>query len=377
MSRPLHVLIDALSSYSGGARTSMRYLLPRLVQQGVRLSVACRRDQLAGFGMEPEGPVRWLEVPARVKPLSARLGFSATAVPWMCGHVGADVLFCPTDHAPPAAPCAVTMMIRNPTPYVRDPDHQVPPLRRLREVGMAGVTLAGAWRSQRVILVSRAALDATSAVIPLPGDRLRVVHHGRDESFCPPPPGHVRDTHRILSVSSIYTFKNYPVFLKALHILTRQHGLRPRVDIAGAFFDAAHARGLQQQVEELGLSRQVQFLGEVPHARLVDLYRQATLFVMPSRLETFGHPYVESMATGTAALVGDIPCAREMCGDAVQYADVNSPADFAAKMAALLTDTAARRALEEKGPVRAQQFSWERCAVETLGVLREAVETRR
>lgn len=371
----MHVFMDALSSYSGGARTSMRYLVPQLLERDdVQLSVVCRRDQLAGFGLQERGPVRWLEVPAGVTPLAARLAYAGGVVPALAARHKADVLFCPTDHSPPVAPCAVTLMIRNPTPYVKDPDRHVSGLRRAREVGMRAVTLASAWRSDRIILVSQAALDATGAVIPLPVERVRVIHHGRDDRFSPAPAGHSRRDNHILSVSSIYTFKNYPVLLDALALLRDQHRLTPTLDIAGAPFDPQHAALLRRQVEALGLSGQVRFLGEVPHAQLVQNYRDCAFFVMPSRLETFGHPYVESMATGTAALMGDIPCAREMCGDAVLYADVQSPGAFANAMARLLTDGALRADLEARGPVQARHFSWAHCAEQTVRVWRESLE---
>src|SRR5690606_3284615 len=137
-----------------------------------------------------------------------RLAYSSTVVPALAARHGVDVLFCPTDHAPPYAPCAVTMMIRNPTPYVRGLNTVASTGRRVREAGMRTVTMASAARSNRVILVSQAARDATAAVIPLPSERVRVIHHGRDARFQPPPPGHQRDPNLLLAVSSIYAFKN-------------------------------------------------------------------------------------------------------------------------------------------------------------------------
>jgi len=117
----LHVMVDALSSYSGGARTYMRAMLPRLGKMpGVRLTVLCREDQREGFGLlTPSLGVNWLPVPSRVKPLAARLAFSMGAVP--CGQQRhrVDVLFCPTDHSPPVASCPTVLMIRNPTPTWR------------------------------------------------------------------------------------------------------------------------------------------------------------------------------------------------------------------------------------------------------------------
>ncbi|MEW5847178.1 MAG: glycosyltransferase family 1 protein [Myxococcota bacterium] len=366
-------MVDALSSQSGGARTYMRAVLPRLAQRGARLTVVCRESQRRDFGLTaPQDGITVEVAPERVAPLSARLAYSSTVVPLLCARRHVDVLFCPTDHAPPWAPCAVTMMIRNPTPYVRGESTVASTGRRIREAGMRTVTEASAWRSDRIILVSQAALDATAAVIRLPTSRLRVIHHGRDARFHPPTPGHVRDEALILAVSSIYAFKNYPVLLEALALLHNVDGLHPRVLIAGAPFDREHAAFLHRHTEALGISKQVSFLGEVPHADLIDLYRRATVFVMPSRLETFGHPYIEAMATGTATVAADIPCAREMCGDAVQYFPPSSPAGLAEQLRQLLRDLHARAELEQRGPRQAERFSWDRCADETLAVFHEA-----
>lgn len=379
MGGALHVFLDALSSCSGGARTWMRALVARLAaHEGVSVTVACRQDQRAGFGLEVLPPsVDLHAVPAAVQGLAARLAYSSGVIPLVAARRDADVLLCPADHAPPVCACAVTLMIRNPTPYAPDAVTGATPRRRARLAAMRAVTLASAWRSQRVILVSEAALVATSAVIPLPLERVRVVHHGRDERFCPPASPASREADLVLAVGTLYAFKNYPVLLDALALLRDRHGRRPRVVIAGAPVDAPHAAWLRARTTSLGLDGQVEWRGEVPHDGMAALYCQAALFVMPSRLETFGHPYVEAMATGTPALVADIPCARELCGDAVAYADPSAPADFAAKMAELLADAALRRRLGERGPARAASFSWDRCADETLGVLQEAREARR
>ncbi len=345
---------------------------------GLRVSLVCREDQLADFGVQAgRRGVNWLAAPGSVRGLPARLGYSMGMVPILAARHCATVLLCPTDYSPPLSPCPVVLMIRNPTPYIRDMGGAATFRRRVRESAMRQTTLLCSWRADRIILVSRAALDATAAVIPLPEDRVRVVHHGRDPRFRPPPPGAQRNLDLVLSVSSIYYFKNYPVLLDAMSILRSRHGLRPRLKIAGAPFDPAHAEYLKQRCRALSLEDQVEFLGEVPHARLVEIYQSAGIFVMPSRLETFGHPYIESMATGTAAIVGDIPCAREMCGEAVRYAHPDDPAAFAAGMAELLTNEGARRELEARGPAQAAHFGWDRCARETMQVMREAEQSGR
>src|SRR6185295_11034305 len=59
---------------------------------------------------------------------------------------------------------------------------------------------------------------------------------------------------------------------------------------------------LQDLARQSGVSDRVRFAGPVDHETLMDAYRMADLFVMPSTGEGFGIAFLEAMATGTPAL---------------------------------------------------------------------------
>jgi phosphatidylinositol alpha-1,6-mannosyltransferase len=69
--------------------------------------------------------------------------------------------------------------------------------------------------------------------------------------------------------------------------------------IAGVGDDMPRLKSL---AETLSVERYVQFLGRVDNDELVDLYRLAHLFVLPSEGEGFGIVYLEAMASGCPAL---------------------------------------------------------------------------
>jgi phosphatidylinositol alpha-1,6-mannosyltransferase len=78
-----------------------------------------------------------------------------------------------------------------------------------------------------------------------------------------------------------------------------------------------------------GVTEQVHFIGEVDTLTLVEAYRMADLFVMPSNCEGFGIVFLEAMASGTPALglaiAGALdPLADGELGHAVAEADLDA-----------------------------------------------------
>ena len=66
--------------------------------------------------------------------------------------------------------------------------------------------------------------------------------------------------------------------------------------------DSNDVGGLESAVVGAGVAGRVRFMGEVSLATLVDAYRMADPFVMPSTGEGFGIAFLEAMACGTPAL---------------------------------------------------------------------------
>jgi glycosyltransferase involved in cell wall biosynthesis len=128
---------------------------------------------------------------------------------------------------------------------------------------------------------------------------------------------------------------------------------------------------LFQQVERLGLSGRVVFTGYVPEEDLPPLLSGALALVLPSLYEGFGLPLLEAMACGTPVICSNASALPEIAGDAALLIDPLDAADLAEGMARLVEDEELRRRLVARGLERAAQFSWERCARETLAVLEE------
>jgi glycosyltransferase involved in cell wall biosynthesis len=79
------------------------------------------------------------------------------------------------------------------------------------------------------------------------------------------------------------------------------------------------------------------------------------------------------MTCGTPAIVSDVSALPEVVGDAALLIDPHDVDGLTVAMWRVLTDEDLRANLIAKGLKRAQVFSWERAAQETLDVYRRVV----
>jgi glycosyltransferase involved in cell wall biosynthesis len=102
----------------------------------------------------------------------------------------------------------------------------------------------------------------------------------------------------------------------------------------------------------------------IPDEELKLFYQLAETTVVPSFYEGFGLPALEAMALSSPLVVSDRASLPEVCSDCALYADPDSPEEIANKIREIVTNSALRETLCNKGVERAKLFQWERCAQE-------------
>lgn len=125
------------------------------------------------------------------------------------------------------------------------------------------------------------------------------------------------------------------------------------------------AKGL---VAEYGLEEDVEFRGYVPDEELVDLYNTASVYVRFADYEGFGLPPVEAMACGCPVVTSDAGSLPEVVADAGITLDAEDVEGYVDAVAHILSDDEYRETMVDAGLDRADSFSWERTARETVAV---------
>lgn len=123
---------------------------------------------------------------------------------------------------------------------------------------------------------------------------------------------------------------------------------------------------------DLGILDRVHFVRQVDTPDLVALLQSATALLQPSLSEGFGIPVLEAMACGCPVVASDIPALREVLGEAGTLVPINDDVALGAAIRRLADDLILRQEQRARGLERAQHFSWDKTAAQTLEVYREA-----
>lgn len=234
-----------------------------------------------------------------------------------------------------------------------------------------------------VIYMSRVSQSQIERRINFRPLRSRVVYHGfnpRFRSAVPDPSfsggedafGAARPL-RVLYVSILEPYKHQDKVIRAI-ILARSLGLNVKLDLVGPAA-SGEVKKLEDECRIGGISPDVvRYHGAVPYDRLQEIYSGADVFVFASSCETFGIIVLEAMAAGLPLLCSSRSALPEIAGSAAIYFDPLDPDSLARALIVIYQDKKLRESLSFRSRRRAALFSWERCARETFGFVREVYE---
>jgi glycosyltransferase involved in cell wall biosynthesis len=284
-----------------------------------------------------------------------------------------DVVHAPSVAVPPKGRYRLVVTVHDAAPLLF-PETYPPRGRRFHRRGIA----AAARRADLVITVSQAAADEIEEHTDIPAERVRVVRNGvdlteasDDDVVAARVAFDLGERPYVLWLGSLEPRKNVGVLVEAFARWAATSDVPHQLVLAGPSGWVEDRDAVLAPARRLG--DRVRTIGRVGDDHLRGLYRGADIFVLPSRHEGFGIPVLEAMAQGTPVLASDIPALREVAGDAARLITPADPDAWASALDDLLHDRDRHADLGEAGRRRAELFSWERCATETVEVYRESM----
>ena len=117
----------------------------------------------------------------------------------------------------------------------------------------------------------------------------------------------------------------------------------------------------------------IKVLGYQEDDILVHLYKNALALIYPSLYEGFGMPPLEAMSVNTPVLASNASSIPEVVGDAALLFDPEDTNAMMLRMIEIYENNDLRRNLSAKGALRAQLFSWDMAAQETIAIYKSVL----
>jgi glycosyltransferase involved in cell wall biosynthesis len=231
-----------------------------------------------------------------------------------------------------------------------------------------------AGNADRLIAISESTRQDVIRLLSVASSKIVSTQLAASSNYCLLPPFEVESVVKrynliqgkyIYFVGALEPRKNIPLLIEAYAKLGKQFSDVPLI-IAGKKGWMYHE--IFKRVAALNLQDRVRFLGYVPEQDLIALYNGARVFVYPSYYEGFGFPVLEAMQCGTPVITTNVSSMPEVAGDAALLVPPNDVEALSIALQRVLTDDVLAKNLSQRGLARAVNFSWQRCAKETLQV---------
>jgi glycosyltransferase involved in cell wall biosynthesis len=245
-----------------------------------------------------------------------------------------------------------------------------------RWYGFLGMQMRVARQVPDILTVSESSKRDIVTQMGVRADRLDVVPVGVDHLRFRPLPDVSRVPGRLMTTASAdVPLKGLVPLLEALaKVRTERHA---DLVVVGKPRPESH---VPETIERLGLSDAVTFVSGVTDERIVELYAEAEVAVVPSLYEGFSLPAVEAMACGVplvATTGGALPEVVGADGRTALLVPPGDPGALASALVRMLDDPALRHRLAEAGRQRVlERFTWRACAELTVGHYRRVLEAR-
>ena len=230
-----------------------------------------------------------------------------------------------------------------------------------------------ASRMPRVVVVSENSIKDIHSDMGVSLDRMRLVPVGVDPELFTPLAHIARQPGRLITTASAdVALKGLSYLLEAMAKLRTERN-NIRLTIIGTPREGAS----NDMIDKLGLRPHIDFVSGVSDERIVELYAEAELAVVPSLYEGFSLPAIEAMSTGICLVATDggaLPEVTGRDGDTVLQCKAGDVDALAATIARGLDDAELRARVGAAGRQRVvERWSWKHCAQLTVDQYREVL----
>ena len=166
----------------------------------------------------------------------------------------------------------------------------------------------------------------------------------------------------VLFVGGRQTYKNFNIMLKSF-LVSKISNSFSLICVGGGKFSDKEKKMIKNanRVNDI-----IQI--NANDGELKNIYKKASLLIVPSLYEGFGLPVLEGLALGCPVIASNSSSIPEVLGDAGIYFDPNSSSSIIQSIENVLTNDSLRMDMIQKGIKRSKLFTWNNCAMKTISL---------
>lgn len=165
---------------------------------------------------------------------------------------------------------------------------------------------------------------------------------------------------QILCVTRITPRKGIRYLIEAFSQLSKKYP-NLNLQIVG---EGDEKNNLEELVRKLGIEKQINFVGLLPHEKLPAYYQSACVYVLPSLNEGMSNSMLEALASGLPLIATNTGGTSELVEEGINgfIVKMKDTQDLANKIEILMKDEELRKKMGEASRRKAESMSWEKVA---------------
>lgn len=238
-------------------------------------------------------------------------------------------------------------------------------------------------QAKKIIAVSQSTAKDLQDIFKVDKEKIKVIFHGLDKRFF-----EKQTKGRIMQVKRKYGIgRDYFLFLGTLDarknivriisayerfrdkLFIKEKHLKYQLVLAGA--KGKRFQEINRKISFSKYKKDIVLPGYIEADDLDALFEGSTLFIFPSLYEGFGLPIIEAMANEVPVITSNISSMPEIGKGYSVLVDPCNVSEIAQSIYNILVDKKLRKDLGVNGKKRAREFSWEKCAKETLKIYKQ------
>lgn len=366
---------------SGGYRTYLRNVLPRLAAHGAVEAVLCATPRAVGVET-------WLPFLPKVqfmlcRPFRFMRHQPDSDLERSVRAFSPDVVFIPVERYLAFYGLPLVVMLQNMGPLT--PVSGNPVSEQLRYLAQRMETRIAVQHANYVIAPSNFVREFLVEQWRISDSRIRTIHYGSTKSIGegrhqkPPLIPASWQGKFLFTAGSIEPYRGLEDILQAKYSL-KDHGDIGGLVIAGATRPnmVAYQRKLARWARRHGIAPQVCWSGILSEEEMAWCYRSCRLFVMTTQVESFAITGLEALIYGCVCIVANNPPLPEIFGDAARYYTPGDGQELAHTIEeALALKPAQKQAATKIVQERTALFSWDQNVEQLLTVFQEVARASR